>query len=697
LVPEKKSKLASSSLLLFQDIDNVQRRVARIVSLETKLEAMRIPRNFFRQALCVLTFLSSEVYAQPRPSARTSKVLDSGGPLIREQAAYDVSFYRLSITFDTTSKSISGSNLVRAVATDTLSTFVLDLNSLFTVESVVWRGENQFGNSLQFSRSEGRIWISLPSLAQSWDLIALEVYYHGTPKVSKNPPWDDGFVWKRTPAPMGAVWAGVACEEEGGDVWWPCKDHPSDEPDSVDLHFTVPASLTCVSNGKLLGVTDQGSTKTFRWYVSNPINNYNVTFYLGPLQRIPVEYRSVTGELIPSEYWFLPHNVDSAKKYVETFLKDLRFLEEVCGPFPFRADKYAIADAPYWGMEHQTIIAYGNNFRLTGYGFDYIHLHELAHEWWGNLVTAKDWSDAWIHEGFATYMEALFVERKWNFTSYRMYLDARRRNIRNLHPVAPVANSTAGQAFATNDIYYKGAWILHTLRYYLGDQIFFRLLRRFTYPDSLMESVTDGRQCWLATTDDYLRIAEQVSGKELDWFFNAYLRQAPLPALRVSKGDTVLTLRWVVPNGLPFYLPVEVQVGPNRVKVEMSSGAASLSIPAGSSYRIDPDGWILMDNLQIVSVETGEDPAISLQFDASLFPNPLNPTTTLRLEIPEQMRVQVEVVSLTGQRIAAVVDRQFEAGTHTVPVNLSGQSSGVYFLLVRGEERTFIRKMVLLR
>ena len=655
---------------------------------------MRIPPHL-RQALLVLGFLSSQTYAQPGPVFRAMKAMDSGGPLLREQAAYDVSFYKLSITFDTTSKSISGSNLVRAVATDTLSTFVLDLNSPFTVDSVIWRGASRYGERLEFARPEGRIWISLPSLAQKWDLIALEVYYRGTPKVSKTPPWDDGFVWKRTPT--GQIWAGVACEEEGGDAWWPCKDHPSDEPDSVDLHFTVPASLTCVSNGKLLGVTDHGGTKTFRWYVSNPINNYNVTFYLGPYVKIPVEYHSVAGELIPSEYWFLPHNVQKAQQATATFLKDLRFFEEVCGPFPFRADKYGLADAPYWGMEHQTIVAYGNNFVINSYGFDYIHLHELAHEWWGNLVTAKDWSDAWIHEGFATYMEALFVERMSGFPRYQSYMASMRPYIRNLNPVAPSTITTAREIFTAHDIYTKGAWILHTLRHYLCDATFFPLLRRLTYPDPAMESVTDGRQCWLATTDDYLRIAEQVSGKELDWFFNAYLRQAPLPALRVSRGDAVLTLRWIVPNGLPFYLPVEVQIGSSRVKVDMSSGAGSLSLPAGSSYQIDPDGWILMGNLQIVSVETGEDPAIPLKFDVSLFPNPFNPTTTLRLEIPEPMHAHAEVVSVTGQRIATIFDRRFKAGTHTVPVNLGGQSSGVYLLVVRGEERALIRRMVLLR
>ncbi|MCX6134345.1 MAG: M1 family metallopeptidase [Ignavibacteriales bacterium] len=363
----------------------------------------------FRCVLGMLLIFSMHMAAQVPSEGRLHKHLDSGGALMREQAAYDVLFYRLKLTIDTATRSISGSTFIRAIAKDTLSAFVLDLSENYTVDMVSWRGQRQYGYPLLYSRPGGRLWITLPFLVQQSDTILVEVFYRGIPKVAANPPWDDGFVWKRTKT--GELWAGVACEEEGGDVWWPCKDHPSDEADSVALSFTVPSSLVCVSNGKLLGTVDNSNgTKTYHWYVGQTINNYNVTFYLGPYVRIPVDYTSVTGAKIPAEYWFLPYNVDSVKKIMPTWLKDIRFLEETNGPYPFRAEKYCIVDAPYAGMEHQTSVAYGVyggsqfNANWQGYGFDYIHLHELAHEWWGNLVTAKDWSDIWIHEGFATYM-----------------------------------------------------------------------------------------------------------------------------------------------------------------------------------------------------------------------------------------------------------------------------------------------------
>lgn len=646
----------------------------------------------FRYLICYFLVFTTNAVAQLPSEGHLHKLLDSGGTLLREQAAYDVQFYRLRMSIDTATRSIAGSVLVRALATDTLSAFVLDLNANLTVDIVIWKGQRQYGNALKFTRPSGRIWISLPFLIQKSDTISLEVSYHGTPKISQNPPWDDGFVWKRTKT--GEVWAGVACEEEGADVWWPCKDHPSDEPDSVDLYFTVPASLTCVSNGRLIAVSDLGNSKVFHWYVSEPINNYCVTFYLGPLQRIPIDYQSVTGEVIPSEYWFLPYNVDKAKQFAPTFLKDLRFFEEVCGPFPFRAEKYALADAPYWGMEHQTIVAYGNNFVLNQYGFDYIHLHELAHEWWGNLVTAKDWSDVWIHEGFATYMEALFVERMSGFARYKSYMAGLRGPIQNRSPVAPNMPMTAQTMFSSNDVYYKGAWILHTLRHHLGDQIFFSLFRRFAYPDPAMESVTNGKQCWLATTDDYLRIAEQLTGLKLDWFFNVYLRQATLPKLRYSKRDSVLSLQWVTPNNLPFYLPVDIQVGANKVKVEMRDGSGLVTIPAGASYQIDPDAWVLMGQAQLVDVA---DDGLPKEFTISVYPNPINPTTTLHLEVPKRMQVRGEIISVSGQRIAQIVDNWFDPGTHSFPINLAEQSSGVYFVIVRADERILVKKVVLLK
>ena len=650
--------------------------------------------------LLVAALITWSALAQTLPAAgQLHKVLDSGGPLLREQAACDVLFYGLNVAFDTTARSITASAKVRALALDTLSTFVLDLSSNYTVGSVTWDGRSLNNSALTFSRPAGRIWITLPFVVQKSDTIAVTVAYQGIPKVATNPPWDDGFVWKR--ARTGELWAGVACEEEGGDVWWPCKDHPSDEADSLDLNFTVPSNLVCVSNGRLLATNNNGNgTTSYRWYVGQTINNYNVTFYLGPYQRVPVDYTSITGTMIPAEYWFLPYNVDSVKGVMPEWLKEMRFLEETCGPYPFRAEKYCMVDAPYAGMEHQSAVAYGVyggqhfNSNWQGYGFDYIHLHEMAHEWWGNLVTAKDWSDLWIHEGFATYMEALYVEKQSGSARYRSYL-ARSRPTNLTRPIAPNQSVTARTAYLAN-VYNGGAWVIHTLRGYLGDSTFFKLLRRWTYPDPATESITTGKQCRLATTEEFRQIAEQVSGKTLDWFFTVYLRQAGLPQLTVGRKDTSVTLKWTVANNIPFPMPVEVQVGTNRFTVNMSTGLGTFSAPNGVVPTIDPDAKILMATPKTVSVEESDD-LLPKEFDVSVYPNPFNPSTTLRIKLPARALIEGEIVSLSGERVATIESAWREAGTHTVTLNLGNQSSGVYFAVIRAEGRTLTRKLVLIK
>ena len=513
---------------------------------------------------------------------------DSGGRIIPEQAAYDVLFYRLDLRIDPASRSIRGSVLARAAAVDTMSRFVLDLNANYAIDSIRWGDTGS--TFLTYTSTGGRIWIDLPSQLSSGDTAEVRVFYHGVPKVSANPPWDDGFVWKTSWS--GAPWAGVACETEGGDAWWPCKDHPSDEPDSVRLLFTVPDTLVCVSNGTLVDTVTHGDgTKTFEWFVSNPISNYAVTFYLGQYVRIPVSYTSVTGQPVPSEYWFLPESEAAAIAHIPLFLRDIRFFEEYFGPYPFRADKYGLCEAPYWGMEHQTIIAYGNKFNFNSYGFDYIHLHEVAHEWWGNLVTAEDWSDVWLHEGFACYAEALYAEYLNGAASYRSYM-AGIRGFNNSRPVAPRDTMTANEGY-NGPVYKKGAWVLHTLRYEMGDSAFFRLLHRWAYPDSLMEQVTDGRQNRLATTDELLAKAEEVSGKTLDWFFEVYLRQLGIPRLSTGVVGDTLYLKWYVENDIPFPLPVDVLLGPDTVRVEMPGGEGLVAVPSGVTPVVDPANWLL--------------------------------------------------------------------------------------------------------
>jgi aminopeptidase N len=455
---------------------------------------------------------------------------DSGGPLIPEQAAFDVLFYDLALEVHPSDSTIRGSLTMTARIVTPTEQIVLDLAPEFEVYSVDQVTRQGDARSLSFARQAGEIWIDLPSGIVPGVIAKVVVAYGGKAERMN---------WGRTPT--GEPWITTSVEMSGADVWWPVKDHSSDEPDSLALHITVPAPLVVASNGRLRDVTEEeGDVRTYHWFVSTPINNYGVALNIAPYRTIEKLYMSVTGETIPVTFWVIPQSMERGREFVPEILDHLRFFEEVAGPYPFRADKYGVAETPYLGMEHQTIIAYGADFdngamtQGVDFGFDALHQHELAHEWYGNLVTAADWKDLWLHEGFASYMQPLYLESRQGMDAYRRYMDYMRPQISNAQPVASRETQSARGAMNL-DIYFKGAWILHTLRYLIGEDAFRMALRRLAYPDPAMEGVTDGRQTWLATTEDFIDIAEATSGEELGWFFEVYVRLFPATSGRVGE------------------------------------------------------------------------------------------------------------------------------------------------------------------
>ncbi|MEM8557709.1 MAG: M1 family metallopeptidase [Bacteroidota bacterium] len=554
----------------------------------------------------------------------------SGGPLDPRQAAYDVTYYDLDLAIDPAAEAIEGTLAVHAAVTDSLDVLVLDLDTKLEARAAFDLGGDLLAAepiALGLQRDAGQVLIHLGRTLVPGDSLVVQVAYGGQPHVAERPPWQGGFTWAETED--GQPWVAVSCQGEGADMWWPVKDHPSDEPDSMRIALTVPEGLVAASNGRLRHTTEteaEGNpqagpaTRTFEWFVSTPINNYTVTAYVAPFRVLSDTYESVTGETIPITFYVLPERAADGEAILPFFKDDLRFFEEVFGPYPFRADKYGIGHTPYLGMEHQTMISYGSTFEPNAFGFDWLHNHELAHEWWGNLVTARDWNDFWIHEGFGTYAQALTAERHGGLDAYRRYLLQSRRLLNNRRPVAPRESRTTKQMYfaddgaSDGDIYYKGAWVLHTLRWLLreesvdgeADDVFFRTLRRMAYPDPAMEAVTDGSHTRITDTDELLAIAERVTGRDLDGFFEVYLRRAGLPRLqtqRVSRGrDRGLALRWVLPDGplpdgMTFEVPVEVVVNSQATRVAMPGGEAFLPMGGEVEAEIDPSMWLLMGEM----------------------------------------------------------------------------------------------------
>lgn len=518
---------------------------------------------------------------------------NSGGPLSAEQAAYDVTYYDLAVGVSPQRERIEGRLDVHAVVETPLEVLILDLDHRFSVQQA-WTLKEENGESLPVERSgENQLRISFEEQRFPGDTLRVAVQYAGSPRVAPSPPWDGGFTWAKTP--NGEPWIATSCQTEGADLWWPVKDHPSDEPDSMDVAITVPDRLEAVSNGTLQSVeraTD--TTQTYQWHVSTPINMYAVALNVAPYVRLDTTYAGTAGTQIPVSFYALPTDSAQARRALPRFLDQLRFLERTLGPYPFRRDKYGIAQTPFLGMEHQTIIAYGHDFTTGGLGydasFDALHFHELAHEWYGNLATVADWKDFWLHEGSTTYLEALYAEHLQGDSAYHALTDDFRSQVEGGTPIAHSTPTTA-QGMYHRDVYYKGALVLHTLRYMIGETATRTLLRRFVYPNGAASNAEPPFRH--VTTSDFIRTAERIAGRPLDAFFQVYLYQAALPVLETTRSGDTLTLRWTSTGDAAFEVPVPIAIGDSTQEVRMSGGTAQLTVPESADVQVDPKGWIL--------------------------------------------------------------------------------------------------------
>jgi aminopeptidase N len=554
----------------------------------------------------LLTFLifCSSASAQHTADPLATDPLASGGPLVAEQAAYRVHFYDLALEVRPSERTIAGRNVMHAIVMHPTSVLAVDLDTTFTISRI---SDARFGD-LTFDRRGGRVWVDFGRTLQPGDDITMTIAYAGRPRIAPRPPWVGGFIW--VDREDGTHWVGVANQGEGADLWWPVKDHPSDRADSLRIALTVPGGHEAIANGRLRSVTEEDGRRTFDWFVSTPINNYSVSLYVGPFVTLEADYLSVTGEPMPFSLHVLPEAVEDAARQLPQFVDQMRFLEETFGPYPFRADKYAVVHAPYLGMEHQTAIAYGDDWQDNAFGFDWLHLHELAHEWFANLVTVPDWSHLWVHEGFAMYIEALYAERIRGIRHYHGYMRQRMRGvIANRQPVVPQPNLDTQEVYfgrpdqTDQDVYFKGAWFLHTLRWKFraelgedaGDRTFMSAMRRVAYPDPALETDRACAACRFATTRDVMRIFSEALGADLEDEFRLYLHQPALPRLATRRTGDGLALRWETPPGYPLALPIEVDVDGRRQVVEMTGGAGFVSAPARARITVDPDSWVLRE------------------------------------------------------------------------------------------------------
>ncbi len=447
------------------------------------------------------------------------------------RSCFDVHHYDLDIVFDMEKKQLSGWVGIAGTMTGASDSIQIDLAQNLYIDRICWSERD--GALLKYTRDRRAVITSLPRTLKRGEAFKIYVRYHGQPVQAKKAPWMGGLVWKKDK--QGNAWAGVACETDGASIWFPCKDVTNDEPDSADLKFSLPGSdLMVVSNGVFRGKTTNNGFNTFHWSVHNPINTYNITFYIGNFARIDDTCISEHGRLDITHYVLKP-NVERATHHFKAAKEHIRFYESIYGPYAWYTDGFKLVEAPYAGMEHQTAIAYGNGYRNSLMGKeDYIMLHEIGHEWFGNAVTAADLADVWIQEGITTYGEALFMEHKYGKAVGDQYMQWYKWRIKNKRPlVGPLERRFFD--YKDGDVYVKGAWMLHSLRTTINnDSLFFAGLRTFyqRYSKSLVSS------------KDFINVINEVTGRDYNWFFKQYLYDNKVPFLEYSQERGVLYYRW---------------------------------------------------------------------------------------------------------------------------------------------------------
>tara|TARA_R110002020_G_scaffold121527_4_gene276160 strand:+ start:223 stop:1890 length:1668 start_codon:yes stop_codon:yes gene_type:complete len=522
-------------------------------------------KNILTTALLLVALVSSSL----------GQNWDWGGPIDPLQARFEVKHYRLELELFPESKSIKGKSTVTFSTSTQLDTLRLDLIDEYKVTSVKAKGAE-----LEFSHNNDLIDILIT--ACSCD--AVDIFYEGITPIAINPPWEGGFTWKKDQ--LGNDWMGLSSQGEGAKIFMPALDHPSSEAaEGVDLLITVPKPYFIAANGRLAQVTQKEDKQTYHWSTTYPINNYGINFTMGVFHEEKISFTSVSGDQIPMHVWVLQENKAKAKDILEVLKVSTETHEKYFGAYPWPKDKVAIVETPYLGMEHQTINAYGNFYRFVKMGavnYDNLLHHELGHEWFGNKVSVGDWADFWIHEGITAYGDWLYYLEHGGEEAYFEKVDGTLKSISHSKPVASPVNSTEEEAYHS-EIYTKGAFIMHSLRGILGDEVFFPMLKAFANdPRFIYKNQVNTR--------DFIDFVNSFTGENLEGFFQLYLYTTDIPEVKISKkGNNGFEVSL---QGIDFELPVELKTDKGIEKVKL--GKKPLLINSKTAPIVDPRGWLML-------------------------------------------------------------------------------------------------------
>lgn len=506
------------------------------------------------------------------------------GTITPERAWWDLTYYHLDIRVNPADSSIHGKNTIRYKVQEPYQIMQIDLQPPMRMERVM-----QNGQQLNVRQEGNAYFVQLVDAQQKGAQNEVEVYYGGKPQVSENPPWSGGITWRRDE--RGKPFIASSNQGDGASLWWPCKDHMYDEPDSMLISVAVPKELTNVSNGRLRGIDNNpNGTRTFHWAVTNPINNYGVNINIGDYVHFGEKYQGEKG-VLDCDYWVIRDNLEKAKVQFKDVPRTLQAFEHWFGPYPFYEDSYKLVEAPYLGMEHQSSVTYGNGYQNgyrgrdlsgTGWGlkFDFIIIHESGHEWFANNITYKDVADMWVHEGFTAYSESLFLDYHYGTQAGNEYTIGKRASIKNDRPL--IGHYNVNHA-GSGDMYNKGANMLHTLRQIVNDDEKFRGILRGLNRDFYHQTVTTQQ------IENYLA---KHTGRDLSRFFDQYLRDIRIPELEYRVEKKKLTYRWA--NAVEgFDMPVKVYLNGVETWLEPTTNWKEIKkIKAGTKLTIDPNFYV---------------------------------------------------------------------------------------------------------
>ncbi|MBU3713942.1 MAG: M1 family metallopeptidase [Ferruginibacter sp.] len=507
------------------------------------------------------------------------------------RTGWDVLYYDITVQPDFDSKTIRGVNKIRFLEMSR-NTMQIDLQQPMEMDSV-------FLDNIpcQVEREYDVFWIQIPNVGSSKKERELTIYFHGKPREAVRPPWDGGWVWSRDE--NDNPWMSVACQGDGASIWYPCKDIQSDEPDQgASLSIIVPDTLTAIGNGRLISTQQLANKlKKYVWIVNNPINNYNIVPYIGKYVHFEEEYKGLKGPL-SMDYWVLEYNYEKAKNHFKDAPKTIAAFEHWMGPYPFYEDGYKLVEAPYLGMEHQSNVAYGNQYRKgylnsdlsrTGWGlkWDYIIVHETGHEWFGNNITTKDIADMWVQEGFTTYSEVLYTDYHFGTTAGNEYANGLKKGILNDYPVI---GKYGVNKEGSSDMYSKGAALIHNIRQVIQNDSLFR---------AILIGLNKKFYHAVVSTNDIENYISAASGINFSSVFDQYLRNNRIPILEYAVEKGTLKYRWnnAVSN---FNLPLKIYLGKRNkaIWIKPSSTWSKLNVTDEfSDIQIDENFYVFKRRL----------------------------------------------------------------------------------------------------